>query len=762
MQDIGRNVMANDSNEKPASAANIKAKGRMEAKNVKVENPSEESGQKEYSSGAAAFADFFDKIAKEANRKAQKELEKPKYRFIESLDENETYDDFTMLIHNEKYIGIVNEISKLQESINDMDYEVQIVEDLDCKNVTEESRYYIRIAHKNGVSIHIDLFEYEQKIIDFDFNEQEYMEEKISRITGCINDSVRKIADYAVEYLSYIMYFKGLYTLTYKKVGWEYYNWNQRGWIFKYDKIYSNIVFLNGRGKNKYIEGLSSVEDDGSKLREWVFTTIKLLNRHPYDALILGAGISGIMRQLLPYTKETNININIVSEPASGKSTICHYLLSIFGNPELLEGSFTDTENATEEKRVMRPILPYVIDDRMLKIEGESEKTKNKMVLMDVFREYEGKVKERLGKQFEDEAGERTYGPIISSSVNEMMSCLKAFSDKGQYRRFIELTVNRSDLFDDDTEAKEIEEIAYKEYGLGIEVIIDYIFTLLNDESSEATKIIELFNQIDSEVARKLKEREILENERKNVEKIYGMAHSSKRFTLIILSYQILRKSLLYFTFNEFKEINVDSNHASKKLAELVSSLNDFESFAKNEDLVKDQSKYILEILTDNLVAMLRKKNHSETASKFVVKNLYNYVMAHPLNFAVTNKFTITNLQTLYDLEDNILGYYEINEKQSIELYYVQAFSLDSFWEMNIIPEPDDILAFCREVKEKKFTESVSREYAKEKFGISQDPKKYSVKDGNNKKIQVDGVKKNVKFNQKSIRKDQLQEEGEE
>ena len=206
----------------------------------------------------------------------------------------------------------------------------------------------------------------------------------------------------------------------------------------------------------------------------------------------------------------------------------------------------------------------------------------------------------------------------------------------------------------------------------------------------------------------------------------------------------------------------MDSNHASKKLAKLVSSLNDFESFAENEDLVKDQSKYILEILTDNLVTKLREKNNTETTQKFVVKNLYNYVMAHPSNFAVTNEFSITNLQTLYDLEDNILGYYEIKENQSIELYYVQSFSLDSFWEMNIIPEPDEILAFCREVKEKNFTEKISREYAKEKFKIAKDPKRHSVKEGNNKKIQVDGEKKAVKFNKKSIRKDQLQEEGEE
>lgn len=88
------------------------------------------------------------------------------------------------------------------------------------------------------------------------------------------------------------------------------------------------------------------------------------------NALIISAGASGVFRQMLPFTKETNINMNIVGERASGKSTISHFVISLFGNPEALEGSFTDTENAMEMIRAERTVIPYVLDERMLRLEG--------------------------------------------------------------------------------------------------------------------------------------------------------------------------------------------------------------------------------------------------------------------------------------------------------------------------------------------------------------------------------------------------------
>ena len=302
-----------------ADSKKEKAQNLLRKENVSV-------GGKKYKMGSDAFVDFFNNMAEEARRKEIKEADKPKYRFLTTWNNEEEESNDNLLTQNTiEAAKTIDAISDLQEKISDMDYSVQIIENLDCLNVTKENRYFIKIEHKNGVYVTLDLFEYEKMIKDFLFDENEYIAEQISRITGNITKEVTQLAEYTVEYLSYILYFKSLYTLVYKKIGWEYYDWNVKGWIFKYDKIYSKIPLLHGRGINKNTEGLHKVIDTtGEKETEWVISSIKLINNHAFDSLIIGAGISGLVRQLLPHTKETNININIMGKPGSGKSIICH------------------------------------------------------------------------------------------------------------------------------------------------------------------------------------------------------------------------------------------------------------------------------------------------------------------------------------------------------------------------------------------------------------------------------------------------------
>lgn len=698
--------MASDSNKKSSRENNKKAQAVLEEKNVSV-------GGTSYAKGSAAFVDFFNNMAGEAKRKAQKEADKPQYRFISSWnDETGCGNDSLLTQNTSEAAETINAISGLQEKIYDMDYSVQIIENLDCINVTEESRYFIRIEHNNGVYVDIDLFEYEKKIKDFSFDENEYIAEQISKITGSVTEEVTQLAEYAVEYLSYILYFKSLYTMVYKKIGWEYYNWNTKGWIFKYDKIYSKIPLLHGRGLNKYTEGLQRVNDaTGQKESEWVLSTIKLINNHAFDALIIGAGISGLVRQLLPYTKETNINVNIMGKPASGKSIICHYLLGIFGNPELLEGSFLDTENATEQKRVSRPVLPYVLDDRMLKLETDSEKVKQQKIVADVFREYEGKVKERLGKQYEDEAGNRTYGPVISSSVRSMMNYLFKSEDLGQYRRFMEFDVGDKHskiIFSDAKEAKKYEEIAYKNYGIGIEIIVEYIFELLRDDGkddSDAKKLIERFNGIDKLVAEALKERE--EEERKKAKengtnsKVRNLGSSSKRFALIILSYQIFRESLIYYNYCKMQEVEFDELQEmvdeKREHVESYKKSGTFEEYLENQTILKDSSKTILKILTDNLVDKVKKIN-----KELRDKQLYEYIMSNVENgaFIQTDKFTGQMLQKLLDSKGEILGYFVVDDEHTITLNTSIECALGYFWEMYEIPSVNAIREYCHKVLE--------------------------------------------------------------
>lgn len=599
--------MAEDNNKKDARERNKNAKSILKVTEVKTEDGAE------YSTGAATFTAFFNSLVDEVKIKAQKEVDKPRYRFLEdrnvfvagsklseeernaiqenSEEENshiqivmkelgrsiiinkktlksvyfdedlkiisekeeslgdivklrfdkkknpykyikinngkyeieeptgdeenpfehigdvkngtwtmENYDDIEFVpVRKNEFTNVCTEIDKLEKKLQKYKYRVKVCEKLECTNVTEESRYYIRISKDNGIYVDIDLLKYEEDIKDFTFNEQDFIENKICRIEGSNSKTTKNIAKHVTDYLAHVIYFREFYTLIYNKIGWDYYDWDRAGWIFKYDKIYSNVGLLRGEARDNCAEGLEckkeildliqrvgeesdahlnkiywptveweNTEEELSQEKktalinerygeefEWVSFTRKLINTHPYDALILGAGISGLIRQLLPYTKENNININIVGAPASGKSTICHYLLGIFGKPEKLEGSFTDTANSMEQIRIKRPILPYVLDERMLRIEGESEKAKAHTILMDIFREYEGKVKERLGKQYEETAGERTYGPIISSSVKSMMDYVFETDDLGQYRRFMEFdvgTAKSATLFKDDKE----------------------------------------------------------------------------------------------------------------------------------------------------------------------------------------------------------------------------------------------------------------------------------------------------------------------
>lgn len=669
-------------------------------------------------------------MAKEAYEKQQEEMEKPKFRF-DVYSANSILDD-----------NLLEEIDSIQKKLAEYNFRVDIIEDLDCIDVTRESRYFIRIIHKNGVYVKIDLREYQDKIKDFLFDEQEYMENEVGKITGCINKKTTEAAEYIVDYLAHIMYFKNLYILQYSKIGWQYYAWdNISRWIFKYDVIYArNALFLRGMGTERAIEGLASVKDkDNVKKKEWVKHTIQLMNNHTFDCMIMGAGISGLVRQLLPYTKEANININIKGEPASGKSTICHYILGIFGNPEIIEGSFSDTDNAVEMKRAEKPVLPYILDDRLLKLESSSEKSKRLKVLMDVFREYEGKIKERAGKQYENSAGERTYGPVISSSVDSMMKYLTTSKDLGQYRRFMEFDIGSKDdkiVFYDNKEARDTETIAYKNYGIGIEIIINYMFELLYARDNEtdienASVFVEWFAKLEDIVTQELEEREEKERQKAldNGENfvVYGLKDLSKRFTLIIMSYAILRNSILKYEFDYYQqkytrvsggqlyfndEYEDEKEEVYKKTGGLE-SLQNFDTFEEKQTILEDKSMDVLGLLIDNIVDTMKSRAPQDETGK-----MYKYVTKNAQDgyFKKTKSFTTSQLQELTDPQNNVIGYYQEIDNNEIVLYTWGNACLPQFFEMAVIPSCDVIMNFIKEVKEQELTPASANKIGMEKY----------------------------------------------
>lgn len=759
-----------DNNEEPKHQRNKAAKTVLKCQNTTGTN---NSSNEDTDTGAAAFAQLFNNLAREVKTEIEKEENKPQYRFYDIA--GSATDTIQGLLQLEKdystgdggagtsFIGMIDEI---EDELDHYGYEVKIVEDLEVVDVTEKSRYEVVIYHKSGVYITFDLLEYENKVKNFEFDETAYIEALLAKLSGAITEREKEVAVSITEYLAYLMYFKSLYTLRYSKIGWQYYDWGQSGWMFKYDKIYTKLLGIKGQVSSKDIEGLGAiVPDDQYKEKVWVDNTIDMLKKHSYCGMLLGAGISGLLRQLLPFTKETNININIKGEPASGKSTIGHYILAIFGNPEMLEGSFSDTENAVETKRTQRPVLPYILDDRMLSMADQSEKIQKQKILLDVFREYEGKSKERLGKQYKDDSGNRTYGPVISSSVKSMMELLLQSEDLGQFRRFMEFDIGSKKsqlLFSDAEEAKKTEELAYKNYGYGVGIIVDYILALLNgeletvndyydtdadEEDKRLTQIaldivnqnkdcqilIDRFNSIDKQFEEALKQREKEENDKakaiNSVSTVFGLDSSSKRFALIVLSYKILRESLLYHIYSGWKDVDkVDLKEDNigqytkddfkdleayySVLCDYASEEKSFKEFCVNNKVFPDDSANIGKILIDNLVDKAKRNDNT-----FVDDGIYDYVMNNLKYFVKVDKVNSDLMIDLCSPDTQYIGYYKVISENVIELYTQYNAWLEYVFEMDNIPKAEDILEFCREINRDGLNKKEIKQKAVEKLG---------------------------------------------
>ena len=538
----------------------------------------------------------------------------------------------------------LTEAKRLFEELLGNEYRVEIVEDLDIINVTSDERYTIRIKNINSnVEYRYSLAKFREQLLDYSFEPDTFIIDILKRIEGAKGSTeLKEIKDNILDYLSYAIHYKELFRSEYSTIGWDRYSFDNKTRIFKYNYIMSDNENIKGLIKGKYRDLYApSVDLLNEGLEEnWRNFTIHLMNNHLYDSLMFAVGISGMIRQILTFTKETNLNVNVCGQPGSGKSTIGHYILSFFGSTTLLEGSSIDTENASERIRVERPVLPYVLDERMLRFFADSDTKKQTELLLEVFREYEGKEKERLGKQYEGSAGQRIYGPIISSSVESMLeTLLQTGDDLGQYRRFIEFNIGKAEdevLFNAE-EAVKAEEIANSSYGYGIRYIAEYMLYRFKTDDNYFT------NQF-REITELIKER--IETEQ-GLYKMKGLTSSSMRFALIILSYRVLRESIVYSLYAEIidrkKILNSPSEADVYKKVSILEKLNhdeeaveqikqfdmSFEELLVLENkqvagsgLIINQEEKIIDALIDNLIEKMAKVKGSNKRSlrDYIVK----------------------------------------------------------------------------------------------------------------------------------------------
>lgn len=575
----------------------------------------------------------FAEISREAQKDADEERKKPRF-IVNTVD---------IALKNQ-----VPELMRMERLIDEEGFYVEVLDNIEYKNASAGSKYQIRISNANGIFVTFDLLEYKAMIKEWDFDEVAFIADKLSRITGDTSDRIHKIARIVAEYLSILIYYPDIYVKTYTNLGWDYLDGQV---FFKYDSIYS-ISDWRSEFNDPLISSLIPQDESSGDEFKWFGLTVELMKYSKYTSLILAAGISGVIRQLLPFTKETNINMNIVGERASGKSTIGHYVLSIFGNPAKLEGSFVDTTNKVDEIRAKRSVLPYVLDERMLRIEDTNELARKRAIIMDIFREYEGKVKERVGKQFDKISGERTCGPIISSSVRSIMDEIYDYADLGQFRRFIELKITAKDLFPSKAKAEEAEEVAATCYGYGIKMILNRLFEYIDVENA-ADSIVERFKVLNEEISKSLTKLGMVD-----------ILSSSSRFALIVLSYQILRESLIDY-----------GNEKTDGVTEI-------------ENLLPDKTKEILQVLAENVIDKMNRVNNSKMRKSELLEYVRNYEGAF---FEVKGK-----KDEGWDAKDSKTAQYIGKIKKgnnSVEVMVKQSYKLEQilFRFNGEIPDPSQI-----------------------------------------------------------------------
>lgn len=382
------------------------------------------------------------------------------------------------------YKHFETEIAAKKKSIKDKYHiEVSLIEDIDIKESSKE-KFYIEIKDMNGNFTTLDLVKYQESIYSFDTDEELVIKDALLYVLGTYTkDSIEAAKDIA-DYISIALAYKDTFDYKYRIIGWDILNGDV---IFKYDKIYSNhLPSYNGFCSEDWATNIVSKKNSAEDRFIWFAMMSRLFSSRPDDPrakadIVLCAAVSGVLRQALTYSKETNINMNIKAAKGTGKSSMQHFVLSFFANPEQVEGSFVDTETASARIRSTRSVLPYMLDERMLRVEGDSSSKKVNQILLDIFKEYEGKIKEAVNSK---DSGLRAYGAIISSSVESVYDTLNeaGVADLGQYRRFIEIVIekdNINDFFASGDEAKAADNLAYNRYGYGMPILINYMLNIV-------------------------------------------------------------------------------------------------------------------------------------------------------------------------------------------------------------------------------------------------------------------------------------------
>lgn len=453
--------------------------------------------------------------------------------------------------------------------------QVRLIEKIDVKD-TSLKKFYIRLTDKNGNYIELDLLDYQKKIYDFTEDEEETLKNKIVDLKGVYDGNTMKAASDIAKYISLALKYKEYFWYQYDRLGWDdIYIDNVCHKIFKYNTIYSRkdlkIQGFCDRDWSSYLEPHGPGDEEGSEEIKWsnrfywYVIMAQVFTGRPIPDILLSVGASGVIRDLLTPNKETNLNVNIVAPAASGKSTLENVILSFYGRPDYLMGTFSDTDSAVDEIRGIRNVIPYVVDDRMLKVQTNGDTKKAYTLLMDIFREYNGKEKSRIGAS--NNISLSASGAVISSTTQSILKVINEQYegyDYGQSRRFIEFELQPEDMFKDAELAEVSNNMAHVCYGYGIQQMIETI--LLIDNCVEISKIIDSYQG-------------------KSIDKIDYFKHNIKRDCLRLTGYK--KKTTYDSGVNNVEKLfRIIKNYVDDTIEKV-----DFTSFKLGDDINEEDNK---------------------------------------------------------------------------------------------------------------------------------------------------------------------------
>ena len=185
--------------------------------------------------------------------------------------------------------------------------------------------------------------------------------------------------------------------------------------------------------------------------------------------IVLLCALSGAICGMVKH----NIILALVGESSRGKTTLMKMGVSFFGQPDYDRTNLTwaSTQNALVKRMDGLSGVNVVVDDTQL--------SKSKTFQNVIYNFASGESIDRLEKG--SKLGDKCHW-YVSMGITAEKSLVDTFEDKGAVGRIIEMCADGTDLFDNETEARDIQNLFHNNYGV---VGTEFIRCLLKEHGED-------------------------------------------------------------------------------------------------------------------------------------------------------------------------------------------------------------------------------------------------------------------------------------